>query len=402
VSGKQSTITIKGFLQNPPGHGNLTVNKSGGNASGLCDGVGIQHGASCETFLGSFGVALLCQWRSFRTTSGPSSRIHSKVLDRERCNREYSLIFSNRSRVINSCSSGQFPLVPSTVWNQLFGFQLFGSGSPFGFILGGLPANGLVVGKINGANLVGQALGFSIPGNQAVNSALVTTGARPVITSPYLIPQDPINFLYNDYGHSDFDTPQRAIVDFIYDLPFSRGSRFWGGWTISSIIVAQSGQPYTLFAGPAFGELTQRVNLNAAPQVTGNPTGYFGAQGLSLVGTDRTACPAVYANPSASSNPLFSRNPGLPGPCIGNSLRNQFYGPGYANTDMAVQKRFLVSGENRSLLLRAEFFNLFNRSNFYNPITALSTDGFTFNPQFGQVLSAHDNRQIQLAARFDF
>lgn len=66
VSGKQSTIAIKGFLQNSPGRRNLTVDKSGGNASGLCYGFGVQHGASCETFLGSFGVALLCPMAFFQ------------------------------------------------------------------------------------------------------------------------------------------------------------------------------------------------------------------------------------------------------------------------------------------------------------------------------------------------
>ena len=306
------------------------------------------------------------------------------------------------SHSYDNASSGQFPLVPSTIWNQLFGFQLFGTGSPFGFILGGLPGNGLTVGQINGAALVGKALGFPVPGNQAVNSALVTTGANPVITTPYLIPQDPIGFLRDDYGHSDFDTPQRAVVDLTYDLPFRKGSRLWGGWTVSGIVVAESGQPYTLFAGPAFGEVTQRVILSGNPAVTGNPNGYFGTKGISLVGTDPNACPAVYANPSASNNPLFGGKPGLPGPCTGNSARNQFYGPGYANTDMAVQKKFAVFGESRSLLFRAEFFNLFNHSNFYNPTTTLSNDGFTMNPQFGQIVSARPSRQIQLAARFDF
>ncbi len=48
------------------------------------------------------------------------------------------------------------------------------------------------------------------------------------------------------------------------------------------------------------------------------------------------------------------------------------------------------------------FFNLFDRANFYNPITEYSTDGVHLNPEFGIIRSAHDPRQIQLAARFDF
>ena len=42
------------------------------------------------------------------------------------------------------------------------------------------------------------------------------------------------------------------------------------------------------------------------------------------------------------------------------------------------------------------------RANFYNPISALSLDGFKFNPDFGKIKSAHDPREIQLAVRFDF
>jgi hypothetical protein len=38
----------------------------------------------------------------------------------------------------------------------------------------------------------------------------------------------------------------------------------------------------------------------------------------------------------------------------------------------------------------------------YNPITEYSTDGVHLNPEFGIIRSAHDPRQIQLAARFDF
>lgn len=329
-----------------------------------------------------------------------SSNYHSLVLKLQgqswhglRFNAGYTF-----SRSLDNASSGQFPQVASTLWNQLFGLQLYGVGSPFAFILG---SNGLVINGISLSSLQGAQLQFTVPGNQAINSALVTTGARPIITSPYLIPQNPLNFLRDDYGRSDFDTPHRAVIDFTYDLPFARKSRWLGGWEISSIIVAESGQPFTVFAGPAFGEITQRANLNGQAGLSADPNAYINGA-FSLVGTDQNACPNVYANPSASGAQLYGGKPGFPGPCVGNTGRNQFYGPIYSSTDLAVQKRFLLFGENKRLTIRAEFFNLFNYSNFYNPVSALSTDGFTFNPQFGHVVSAHDARQIQLGARFDF
>jgi len=94
---------------------------------------------------------------------------------------------------------------------------------------------------------------------------------------------------------------------------------------------------------------------------------------------------------------LFSGTVGLP--CIGTTRRNQFTGPGLAQMNMAVQKGVQM-GESRLLTFRAEFYNLFNRDNFYNPISALSLDGLTLNPDFGHIKSAHEPFQVQLAARF--
>ncbi len=76
--------------------------------------------------------------------------------------------------------------------------------------------------------------------------------------------------------------------------------------------------------------------------------------------------------------------------------------PAFVSQDFAAQKRFRFFGDRDALIIRAEFFNLFNRANYYNPITEFSTDGVHLNPEFGIIRSAHDPRQIQLAARFDF
>jgi hypothetical protein len=69
---------------------------------------------------------------------------------------------------------------------------------------------------------------------------------------------------------------------------------------------------------------------------------------------------------------------------------------------VAVQKNFHIGSEQRVLTFRAEAFNLFNRANFYNPISVLSLDGFNSNPDFGKIKSAHDARQLQVAGRFSW
>ena len=88
-------------------------------------------------------------------------------------------------------------------------------------------------------------------------------------------------------------------------------------------------------------------------------------------------------------------------PCLGNSGRNQFTGPGYVDYDMAIQKMFKLH-EALSLSLRAESYNLFNHPNYYNPISAYSLDGITRYSQFGQIKSAHSARQFQFGVRLSW
>ena len=52
--------------------------------------------------------------------------------------------------------------------------------------------------------------------------------------------------------------------------------------------------------------------------------------------------------------------------------------------------------EHTFLELRADFFNIFNHTEFQNPDTNFE------NPTFGQILSTYDPRIIQFAARFSF
>ena len=54
-------------------------------------------------------------------------------------------------------------------------------------------------------------------------------------------------------------------------------------------------------------------------------------------------------------------------------------------------------GENRRFEFRAEFYNLFNHSQFNNP-DGNTTDG----SDFGRIVRAKEPRQIQLALKFYF
>jgi hypothetical protein len=234
---------------------------------------------------------------------------------------------------------------------------------------------------------------LTFPDLNFTGGAVTTTGAGQVTTSRYLIPQDPVNFLQNERGPSDFDVHNRFVIDYGWELPFKSKSILLSNWTLSGIFTAQTGQPFTIFGGPILGEVNERVNVNGTVGLDRhNPEGAVLPSGIELASVN---CQAT----TVTNTPL---KPTPTSACTGNSGRNAFYGPNYINMNFAVQKGFKIFGEGRMLTLRSEFYNLFNRSNFYNPISQFSTDGFDFNPDFGKIKSAHDPRQVQFAVRFNW
>lgn len=294
------------------------------------------------------------------------------------------------SQSIDNASNSVFPLLPASIFNQLIGFQYAGLGNPYFvcpacvFSFGGF---GLIPPFSTGGAL---PAGASVTGSDALAAGLTTTGLAGALVSRYNIPQDPNNFLRNDRGRSDFDMPHRLVVDFSWQVPSLTKSlrvpKWLDDWQLSGIVNIQSGQPFTIFSGPLFGELTQRANVSGAVHMTGDPSQYISTTNLQ---------------PAGAKCSLFTGTalPGPGGPCLGNSERNAYSGPGLATVDFAVDKKFSF-GETRSLSFRTEFFNLLNRANYYNPISNLSTGGVSLNPEFGQIKSSHDPRQIQFAVRF--
>jgi hypothetical protein len=76
-------------------------------------------------------------------------------------------------------------------------------------------------------------------------------------------------------------------------------------------------------------------------------------------------------------------------------LARFFYGPGIGTTDLGLSKSTQIK-EGVAFLFRAEFFNIFNRTNFNNP------SGNITSGNFGNVTSARDPRIGQVAAKITF
>lgn len=294
------------------------------------------------------------------------------------------------SKALDNASTASLPLIPTPFFTQAFGLQFFGLGNPFGF---GLGKGGTILGK-NAASIDLRGISIST-GDVFTESSVTTTGARAVIVSRYAQPQHPTDFLRDERGLSDFHTTHRGVADFNYDIPLAKDHKYLGGWTLAGILAVQSGQPFTIYSGPIFGEVTQRANASNV-SMTGDPNAYisgtFSLPAREIVGGQL----CLYATGAA----LYEGTAGSP--CTGNTGRNAFTGPAFVSLDMAIQKSFKVFGEGRELTLRTEAFNVFNRANYYNPVSVLSDNGLTLRSDFGQVKSAKEPRQLQFAIRFTF
>ena len=86
----------------------------------------------------------------------------------------------------------------------------------------------------------------------------------------------------------------------------------------------------------------------------------------------------------------------IPAPyTYGNAGVNIIRGPGLSTANLALSRQFAV-GANRSLALRLEAFNLFNRANFLLPNAVANS------PEFGHIFAAGPGREIQLGVKFLF
>jgi len=301
------------------------------------------------------------------------------------------------SKALDNGSQAGAPLIPGPLMTQLLALNYSGLGSPLKYALG---SNGTSFNPPPVFTPGAIAANFSAL-TGLLTAGVSTTGVGRAIVTPYSIPQDPYNFLQNDYGRSDYDQTNRFILEYAWEIPTTSRSQWATGWMLSGIFTAESGQPFTIFAGPIGGEMTQRVNLTAPLTMTGDPAHYIG--NVSAISLPGTSCETQ----SGAMSPFVIQTldgirTGTAGsPCIGDSARNQFTGPKYIDYNMVVQKTFKIR-EVAALSLRAESYNLFNHPNYYNPISTFSLDGITQYSQFGQIKSAHNARQFQFGVRMSW
>jgi hypothetical protein len=183
------------------------------------------------------------------------------------------------------------------------------------------------------------------------------------------------------HGPSGFDVRHRAVISYVYELPFGQGRRWMseaggvlngvvGGWQLSGITTLTTGRPFSV-------SLQTGVN-NGAPSWP------------DRIGSGRLDNPTVdlWFNPDDFVAP--------PPNTYGNAGRGILYGPGHVNFDTSLSKRFTVVGSS-NVEFRWDVFNLFNHPGFGFPNSAIG------NPNAGRIASTVvDNRSMQFALKLNF
>ncbi len=212
-----------------------------------------------------------------------------------------------------------------------------------------------------------------------------------------------------DYGPAATDVRHLFAFNGSYDLPLGPKRRFLngggalagrvaGGWTVSTIVNAQSGLPFSPQLGynpTGSGDTRNPVRPDVNPNFTGNL--YGGGSTANRV--------AHYFNSAAFLAPAYGT--------VGNLGRDTLTGPGYSNWDLSLLKTTAL-GERASAQFRVEAFNLLNHTNLLtpNPViysagptqgnTAAQTTAAVLSPTAGVVTGAATSRQLQFALKLLF
>jgi hypothetical protein len=214
------------------------------------------------------------------------------------------------------------------------------------------------------------------------------------------IPQQ-LDRLSAEHSIGGNDTPQRLALAVVVDLPIGR--KQWiggnmnrgvdavvGGWSLSTIITEQSGQPMAIgLANARLANGTQRPQVVCSQLKTGTS---MHTVALDWENVGSAATPAAYLN----SNCFVDPGDQVPGnaPRYFSGLRVD----GIHNMDLSIYKSF-VPKEGMRIEVRAETFNALNHPRFGQPNSGVG------DPLFGTITSdagGETPRAFQFGLRFEF
>jgi hypothetical protein len=202
------------------------------------------------------------------------------------------------------------------------------------------------------------------------------TGVNEILVTKYNLDYD------YEYGPLDYDLTNRWVTSAVYKLPipssFGPVSRsLLGGWESSGIFTLESGFPLTP---------TDAVTLNV---------GSIGGSGRRP-----NVVPHESFYPSHRTINQWFNKAAFQDPAIytfGNAGKNILRGPALNDLDFALQKRFALSLEGHSVVIRMETTNLFNHPSWGTPAANFSAS------TFGIIQTTQNSMRVaQAAFRYEF
>ena len=197
-----------------------------------------------------------------------------------------------------------------------------------------------------------------------------------------------------DYGRSNIDRPHRAVLLYLYKIPWLHsGPRAlkaaFAGWQVTGFAEWQSGIPFSVETGvDSLGSgisTTARPDYNAGGRIAlDSVTHDWRSFRSPLDGSGLFVTPLQNGLPLANSTTR-----------AGNLGRNTFRAPGFSQMNASLMKNFDLT-ERWKFQIRGEWVNVLNHRNFRTPITDMN------NPNFGVNTSAPPARTAQVTARIRF
>lgn len=225
--------------------------------------------------------------------------------------------------------------------------------------------------------------GFTVSGSFTYSKTLDDADLAYSLTTP----QDAWN-RQAERGLAGYDVPLRLSLNGLWNISFFNGrdpksfvSRVLARWQLSGTAIFDNGMPMNV--------------TTSAPY----PTGDFNADGT---GGDRPNAPTTPVKGSGWTEQEFLTGiftvANFPRPVPGtdgNLGHNTYRGPGFAETDLSLGKKFVIT-ERFFALLSLDAFNAFNRVNLQAPTLDLASN------TFGRATSVSTPRVFQAGLKFQF
>jgi len=209
------------------------------------------------------------------------------------------------------------------------------------------------------------------------------------------------------YGYADWDVRHRMLFNYVVDLPFGRGRKFYsapqggagkvlnqivGGWSVAGTTTFRSGSPFSLICAGGYcrnyitigqGKLSRPTFVEPRVAYDNGVSGHSSLEGSSGY--------SPYFN-AAAFRPVVDMEVGG----VASTLQGMT-APGFSQWDFALLKNFGLGAESRYLQFRFEAQNLLNHMNAGKPNNTLPDRAFgTITTQAG------GPRVIMIAAKIYF